>query len=243
MLDAVQARRRSGLQPPPARSPSSFSDSASWWVAGSPARPADRCSGPMCTSPLRKVPVVTTSARQRNLVAVLEPETGDPPLLDEHATGARKQPLDVGLGRQPLAHPRAYTCLSACARGDQTAGPRLRFSSLNWMPVASIACAHQTAKRVDLPDQMPLGRATDCGIARHVGDRVSRQRAEADPIRRAAPQRTPPRIRRGRRRRPQTSNLFGHLTYLPMQNCAKMAPTRRPEFAGRPPRRAPRAAS
>src|SRR5688572_14495839 len=32
-----------------------------------------------------------------------------------------------------------YARLSACARGDQTAGPRLRLSSLNWIPVASIA--------------------------------------------------------------------------------------------------------
>src|SRR5207249_10871529 len=33
----------------------------------------------------------------------------------------------------------AYVLLSACARGDQTAGPRLRLRSLNWIPVASIA--------------------------------------------------------------------------------------------------------
>ncbi len=32
-----------------------------------------------------------------------------------------------------------YRRLSACARGDHTAGPRLRLSSRNWMPVASIA--------------------------------------------------------------------------------------------------------
>ena len=32
-----------------------------------------------------------------------------------------------------------YCGLSAWARGDQTAGPRLRFSSLNCIPVASIA--------------------------------------------------------------------------------------------------------
>src|SRR3954451_24121547 len=42
--------------------------------------------------------------------------------------------------RSSASHIQApYTCLSACARGDQTAGPRLRLSSLNWMPVASIA--------------------------------------------------------------------------------------------------------
>ena len=34
---------------------------------------------------------------------------------------------------------RPYRRLSACARGDHTAGPRLRLSTLNWMPVASMA--------------------------------------------------------------------------------------------------------
>ena len=31
-----------------------------------------------------------------------------------------------------------YCFLSACARGDQTAGPRLVLSKRNWMPTASI---------------------------------------------------------------------------------------------------------
>ena len=48
-------------------------------------------------------------------------------------------PRDARLALERVAHPRAVARLSACARGDQTAGPRLRLSSLNWMPVASIA--------------------------------------------------------------------------------------------------------
>src|SRR5262245_13978594 len=45
----------------------------------------------------------------------------------------------LGSASNAIRTQRPYTFLSACARGDQTAGPRLRLSSLNWMPVASIA--------------------------------------------------------------------------------------------------------
>ncbi len=45
--------------------PTPRSDSASSLVGGSPARPDGRRSSPMCTRPLRNVPVVTTSAPQR----------------------------------------------------------------------------------------------------------------------------------------------------------------------------------
>ena len=61
----------------PISKPQPRSDSASACVGGSPARPAGRCSSPMCTSPFRNVPVVTTSDRARDDVAVLELEPAD----------------------------------------------------------------------------------------------------------------------------------------------------------------------
>ena len=40
--------------------------------------------------------------------------------------------------------------------------------------------AHQPAERIDLANEMALGRAADRRIARHVRDGVGRQRAEPD---------------------------------------------------------------
>ena len=45
----------------------------------------------------------------------------------------------------------------------------------------SVDCsAHQSAERIDLSDQMSLSRAADRGIARHVRDGFSSERAQAD---------------------------------------------------------------
>ena len=123
--------------------------------------------------------------------------------LAVRANPARRaeKPGDVRLVRSAPREPSARTPrLSACARGDQTAGPRLRFSSLNWMPGRVDGAAHQPAERVDLAHQVALGRAADRGIAGHQRDGVRRQRA---PARRGIPCAPPPtrlRSRRGRRR-------------------------------------------
>jgi hypothetical protein len=45
----------------------------------------------------------------------------------------------------------------------------------------SVDCStHQSAKRIDFPDQMALRRAADRRIARHVCDRLSSERAQSD---------------------------------------------------------------
>ena len=62
------------------------------------------------------------------------------PADGHHRARRRLNPLDPALPVEGRPHPlRRYAALSAWARGDQTAGPRLRFRTLNWMPVASIA--------------------------------------------------------------------------------------------------------
>ena len=65
-----------------------------------------------------------------------------------------------------------YCFLSHCARGDQTAGPRLVFSRRNWMPDGVGNFAHRAAQRVDFANQMALRDAADGGIARHLRDQV-----------------------------------------------------------------------
>ena len=65
-----------------------------------------------------------------------------------------------------------YIFLSICARGDQTAGPRLVLSRRNWMPTASASFAHDAAEGVDLAHQVALGDASDGGVAGHLRDQV-----------------------------------------------------------------------
>ena len=48
------------------------------------------------------------------------------------------------------------------------------------MPGGVDGFAHQAAERVDLANEMALRGAADGWIARHVRDRVARQRAQAD---------------------------------------------------------------
>ena len=70
--------------------------------------------------------------------------------------------------------------MSACARGDQTAGPAASIEQLELNAGRVDRATHQAAERVDLPHEMALRGAADCRIARHVRDRVGRQRADAD---------------------------------------------------------------
>ncbi len=135
-------RRRRGGVPVfsrPIVKPSERIDSASSHDGGSPCRPAGRCSCPTWISPLRKVPVVTTSARHvcASPSSIARPVTR--PLSIRISPASPRIQSMFGSSSSAAATHRRRRCLSACARGDQTAGPRLRFSSLNWMPVASMA--------------------------------------------------------------------------------------------------------
>ena len=124
----------------PHSKPKPFSDSARSLDGGSPARPAGRCSRPTWISPLRNVPVVIdqTAAGQ----ALVRPPAPD-------RRPARHAPEPVPRGPESIRSSAArssssrtqapYRRLSACARGDHTAGPRLRLSILNCRPVASMA--------------------------------------------------------------------------------------------------------
>ena len=113
-------------------------------------------------------------------IPVLEREANDAAMLHENATRATDQPLDVGFGLERCTDPSAINLL-VCLR---TRGPDRRTTApieqleLNTCGVDS--SAHETAKRVDLANQMPLRGAADRGVARHVGNGLPRQRAESD---------------------------------------------------------------
>ena len=124
----------------PTGSPRPLIDSASSLDGGSSARPAGRCSRPTCTRPLRNVPVVTTT-RDSVMRRRLRAQHRRPgPLSRQIAAGATENPADVRFGLERRRTHRAV--LRACPPAHAATtppGPRLRLSSLNWMPVASIA--------------------------------------------------------------------------------------------------------
>ena len=101
-----------------------------------------------------------------------------------------------------LTHAAVAALVGLRARRPDRRARGSRLSSLNWMPVASIARAHQPAERVDLADQVALRRAADRRIARHVRDRVVRQRADRDGAAEArrGPRRLDPGVARADRR-------------------------------------------
>ena len=116
----------------PHSKPNALSDSASSRDGGSPARPGWMLLGPDVNQAVEKRPGRDDERSARVRVAVLEREPDDAAVLDEDAARPPDQPLDVRLRVERALAPIDRTrCLSACARGDHTAGPRLRLSSLN----------------------------------------------------------------------------------------------------------------
>ena len=176
----VEPRRRAGLEPAPLGTRTPLSDSASSRDGGSPARPDGRCSGPMWTRPLRNVPVVTTSAGHVKRSPVFELETDHAAGISQDAAGLPEDPVDVRNGLQRALHPGAVAPLVRlrARRPDRRTAAPVEQLELDAGRVDR--AAHQAAERVDLADQVPLGRAADCRIARHVGDGAVRQRANPD---------------------------------------------------------------
>ena len=130
--------------------------------------------------PLRKVPVVTTTAR----AATVRPSRRRRPAANPRAArafgAARSRPgasssieqlgdlglldLEVGLALEHLAHLEAVCCLSHCARGDQTAGPREVLSRRNWMPTASVTSPMMPPRASISRTMCPLAMPPTAGL-------------------------------------------------------------------------------
>ena len=162
----------------PQVNPIDLIDSARSREGGSPARPDGRCSRPMCTSPFRNVPVVTTSARQRYVFAALEREPRDAAALDQEPTGAPDNPRDVRFGAERAVDPLAVAPLVGLRPRRPHRGTATPIEQLELDAGGVDRRPHQAAERVDLANQVPLRRAADRRVARHVRDRRLRQRAD-----------------------------------------------------------------
>ena len=203
-VDALrgQPRRRPGLQPAPPK-PERLQRLAK--PARRPARPAARrrcCSGPMWIRPFRNVPVVTTSARQPNSRAVLERAARRRARRRRRSSAAAPTIHAMPGSRvQRRAHPLPVRLLVGLRPRRPDRRPAAPVEHLELDPGRVDRQAHQAAERVDLADEVALGRPANRRIAGHVRHGFPRQRAEPHAAAQAAPPPTPPRSRRVRHRR------------------------------------------
>ena len=167
---AVETRRRSGLQPPHAKSPAPQS------VSDRPGKelhrrgPAGIFSSPMWISPRRNVPVVrmTAPALMDAPLAVITPAT----LPSSPGSGLQPH-RPAGQGRlfgQRRLH--RLTVKAAVSLGAGAANGRslasVEQAELDTGPIGDPA--HDAVERVDLPHKMALAQPADGGIAGHLAD-------------------------------------------------------------------------
>ena len=174
----------------PHRNPSAFSDSARSRDGGSPARPAGRCSGPTWISPLRNVPVVTTSARQSRTLPSSSSSPCTRPASDEDPVAGLSKIQSIS--GTALERSRTHVAVAPLVRlrprrPHGRAAAAVQQLELDAGRVDGLA--HQAAERIDFAHQVTLGRAADRRIAGHVPDGAVRQRADRD--RAAKPRRGP----------------------------------------------------
>ena len=127
---AIESRRRAGLQPAPleAERLQRLGELVRRRFAGATGRTLLRAD---VNEPVQERAGGDDERAASVVVAVLHADAGDGSRGDKNTSGFSNQPFDVRLGVERALHPAPVDLLSACARGDQTAGPRLRLSSLN----------------------------------------------------------------------------------------------------------------
>ena len=162
--------------------------------------------------------MVTTSARHAYRSPSSIDEAGDPAAAPHR--GAQPYRSATRCSARPRARPQPtaeYLRLSACARGDQTAGPAASIEKLELDSRRVDRATHQAAERVDLANEMAFRRSAHGRIARHVRDGLARQRAQTN----AAPE---PRggVRGFHARMPAPMTMTSKLHHFPMQNLSKM---------------------
>jgi hypothetical protein len=111
---------------------------------------------------------------------ILELEPGIATGLRQDPAGAAKNPFDIGLSFKGRTNPPSVKRLIRLGarrpnRRTSTAIEELELYS------RSVDClAHQSAKSINLANQMSLRRSANRRIARHVRDRFSSESAQAD---------------------------------------------------------------
>ena len=118
--------------------------------------------------------------RTQDSIAAFESETFDPAVVHNDSASSRENPVNIGLVPNLLPHPLTVALLVCLRprRPDGGASTSIQELELNSRRVDCLA--HQAAERIDLANEVSLGRAADGGIARHVRNRIGRERAQAN---------------------------------------------------------------
>ena len=89
--------------------------------------------------------------------------------------------VEVGGLLQRVLHPDVVA-LAVCLHAQTVYGGALAAVEHPALQVGGVCGqTHQPAERIDLPHKMPLGRAADGRVARHIADEIQRQRKHRGP--------------------------------------------------------------
>ena len=133
--------------------------SVKWATAGSAMRPPGTCLRPMCNSPLRNVPAVTTMLFAWNSAPQMVRMPQASPFSVSSSSAWSCQMSRLGVWSSTSRHFQMNLPRPHWARGLHTAGPFERLSILNWMAVASVTSAicppSESISRTICPLAMP----------------------------------------------------------------------------------------
>ena len=102
-------------------------------------------------------------------------------VLHVHADDLALVDVEVGGLLQRVLHPDVVA-LAVCLHAQTVYGGAFAAVEHPALQVGGVCGqTHQPAERIDLPHKMPLGRAADGRVARHIADEIQRQRKHRGP--------------------------------------------------------------
>ena len=133
-------------------------------------RPAGIFFSPIWIRPLRKVPVVSTTAPARDAAAIGGDDAGDAALLDDQVLDRGFDHLEVRRGADRRLHGLPVELAVGLGAGalHRRALAAVQHAELDAGRVGD--AAHQAVERVDLAHQMALAEPADGRIAGHLAD-------------------------------------------------------------------------
>ncbi len=112
-------------------------------------------------------------------VAVLHGESHDPSVLGQDASRLADDPREVRFGLQRTPDPGAVDFLVRLGPRRPHRRPPASIEKLELNRGFVDGATHQAAQGIDLAHEVPLRRSANRRVARHVGHRLARQRADS----------------------------------------------------------------
>jgi hypothetical protein len=113
-------------------------------------------------------------------VTFLERQPADSAAFEEDSTCPPDDPVNIRLGVEGGPYPSTVLALVGLGPRRPDCRSAAAIQELELYACSVDCLTHQSAKRIDLPDQVTLRRAANRGIARHVRNGVSTESAQPD---------------------------------------------------------------